>query len=42
MVRGRLVIEPNPANTRRYEEEVYPRYQALYGALKSVREVRST
>ena len=40
MVRGRLVIEPNPANTRRYEEEVYPRYQALYGALKSVREAR--
>lgn len=37
MVRAKSVIEPNLANTRFYETEMLPRYQKLYGALKSVR-----
>jgi ribulokinase len=37
MVRAKSVIEPNLANTRFYEQEMLPRYQKLYGALKSVR-----
>jgi sugar (pentulose or hexulose) kinase len=37
MVRAKSVIEPDPANTRFYETEMLPRYQKLYGALKSVR-----
>ncbi|MFM8745343.1 MAG: ribulokinase [Aestuariivirga sp.] len=37
MVRAKSVIEPNLANTRFYEAEMLPRYQKLYGALKSVR-----
>ena len=37
MVRKKSVIEPNAAMLRRYEEEVYPRYAGLYGALKAVR-----
>jgi ribulokinase len=37
MVRSKTVIEPNLANTQFYEQEMLPRYAALYGALKSVR-----
>lgn len=37
MVRKKAVIEPNPGNTRFYEQEMLPRYAKLYGALKSVR-----
>ena len=37
MVRAKSVIEPDPAITRFYEQEMLPRYQKLYGALKSVR-----
>ena len=37
MVRSKTVIEPNPANTSFYAQEMLPRYAKLYGALKSVR-----
>jgi sugar (pentulose or hexulose) kinase len=40
MVRRRAIIEPESRRTRLYEREIYPRYVALYGALKSVRDVR--
>jgi ribulose kinase len=39
MVRRKSVIEPDRKVTKAYESEVYPRYKALYGALKSVREL---
>jgi hypothetical protein len=35
------MIEPDTRRTQLYEREIYPRYAALYGALKSVRDVRS-
>jgi hypothetical protein len=37
MVRRRAMIEPDSRPTQFYEREIYPRYTALYGALKSVR-----
>jgi hypothetical protein len=37
MVRRRAMIEPDSRRTRLYEREIYPRYDALYGALKSAR-----
>ncbi|MCB1380779.1 MAG: carbohydrate kinase [Alphaproteobacteria bacterium] len=37
MVRKTSVIEPDPAKTRFYTEEMLPRYAKLYGALKQVR-----
>jgi hypothetical protein len=40
MVRRRAIIEPDASRTRLYEREVYPRYRALYGALKAVRSAR--
>ena len=40
MVRRRAMIEPDSRRTQLYEREIYPRYAALYGALKSVRDVR--
>jgi ribulose kinase len=40
MVRRRAMIEPDGRRTQLYEREIYPRYVALYGALKSVRDVR--
>lgn len=40
MVRRRAIIEPDGRRTQLYEREIYPRYVALYGALKSVRDVR--
>ena len=40
MVRRRAMIEPDSRRTQLYEREIYPRYVALYGALKSVRDVR--
>jgi len=40
MVRRHTIIEPDRRRTQLYEREVYPRYGALYGALKSVRDVR--
>jgi hypothetical protein len=40
MVRRHTIIEPDRRRTQLYEREVYPRYRALYGALKSVRDVR--
>jgi ribulokinase len=36
MVRSRAVIAPDEARTKLYERDIYPRYRALYGALKSV------
>jgi sugar (pentulose or hexulose) kinase len=39
MVRVAKVIEPNPANARRYDE-FYPQYRELYAALKKVRETK--
>jgi ribulokinase len=39
MVRRRAIVEPDQSRTALYERDVYPRYAALYGALKSVREV---
>jgi ribulose kinase len=38
MVRRKTVIEPDMRTKAAYDGEVYPRYRALYGALKSVRE----
>jgi ribulose kinase len=38
MVRRRAVIEPDRSRTRLYEQDIYPHYRALYGALKAVRE----
>jgi ribulose kinase len=38
MVRRRATIEPDSRRTRLYEREIYPRYTALYEALKPVRE----
>ena len=40
MVRRKTTIEPDTRRTQLYEREVYPHYRALYGALKSVRDVR--
>jgi ribulose kinase len=40
MVRRKTIVEPDPKRTQLYEREVYPRYRALYGALKAVREAR--
>ena len=40
MVRRRAMIEPDGRRTQLYEREIYPRYVALYDALKSVRDVR--
>jgi ribulokinase len=40
MVRRQTIVEPDPKRTQLYEREVYPRYRALYGALKGVREGR--
>jgi FGGY-family pentulose kinase len=40
MVRRGAMIEPDSRRTQLYEREIYPRYAALYGALKSVRDVR--
>ncbi|MBV8586446.1 MAG: carbohydrate kinase [Verrucomicrobia bacterium] len=40
MVRRRAMIEPDGRRTQLYEREIYPRYVALYGALKSVRDTR--
>ena len=40
MVRRREMIEPDGRRTQLYEREIYPRYVALYDALKSVRDVR--
>ena len=40
MVRKRATIEPDSRRTRLYEQDIYPRYRALYGALKTVREAR--
>jgi hypothetical protein len=34
------MIEPDGRRTQLYEREIYPRYVALYDALKSVRDVR--
>ena len=33
-------VEPDRTRTQLYECEVYPRYRALYGALKAVRDAR--
>lgn len=41
MVRRKSVIEPDAVIARRYENDVYPQYRALYAALKSVREAGS-
>jgi ribulose kinase len=40
MVRRTAIVEPDTRRTHLYEREVYPRYRALYGALKAVRDVR--
>ena len=40
MVRRRTIVEPDTKRTQLYEREVYPRYRALYGALKAVRDAR--
>jgi len=40
MVRRRTIVEPDRRRTQLYEREVYPRYRALYGALKAVRDAR--
>ena len=37
MVRKKAVIEPDLAKTRFYEQEMLPRYEKLYGALKEAR-----
>ncbi len=39
MVRRKTVIEPDARITAAYERDVYPRYKALYGALKAVRDI---
>ena len=41
MVRRRAIVEPDGGRTALYERDIYPRYSALYGALKSVREGRN-
>ena len=41
MVRRRAIVEPDRSRTALYERDIYPRYSALYGALKSVREGRN-
>jgi hypothetical protein len=41
MVRRRAIVEPDRNRTALYERDIYPRYSALYGALKSVREGRN-
>src|SRR5439155_18361428 len=40
MVRRRTTIEPDDRRTQVYERDIYPRYNALYGALKSIRNAR--
>jgi ribulose kinase len=40
MVRRRTIVEPDRKRTQLYERDVYPRYRALYGALKAVRSGR--
>ena len=40
MVRRRTIVEPDRRRTQLYEREVYPRYRALYGALRAVRSGR--
>ena len=40
MVRRRATIEPDSRRTQLYECDIYPRYNALYGALKSIRNAR--
>jgi hypothetical protein len=40
MVRRKAIIEPDSSRTELYESDVYPRYRALYGALKAVRDAR--
>ena len=39
MVRTARTIEPNAANTKRYDA-FYPQYRELYAALKKVRETK--
>ena len=39
MLRRRAMIEPDSRRTQLYERGMYPHYAALYGALKSVRDV---
>ena len=38
MVRRKSVIEPDPTTAAAYDNDVYPHYKALYGAMKTVRE----